>query len=76
VLLSSLPLLQQKRWSIDIGGEDYYTIDNVGLDCDEWEHDDVAEPVHFICKTTPNSLFGLNIGSIFSGVVFLEQFLS
>jgi hypothetical protein len=36
--------LQQKRWSINIGGEDYYTTDNVGLDCDEWEHDHVAEP--------------------------------
>ena len=44
MLLSSLPLLQQKRWSINIGGEDYYTTDNVGLDCDEWEHDHVAEP--------------------------------
>jgi hypothetical protein len=45
VLLSSLPLLQQKSWFTDVGGEDYYTTDNVvGLDWDEWEHDHVAEP--------------------------------
>ena len=43
--LLSLPLLQQKSWFTNVGG-DYYATDNVGLDCDKWqEHDHVAEPI-------------------------------
>jgi hypothetical protein len=42
--------LQQKSWFSDVAD---YTSDNVALDCDKWEHDQVAEPK---LKTSLSSL--------------------